>query len=63
MSDTFNDILNFIIPIGVYIFIGWIIYRIPLVKDGVDKLRDWNSNRKNKSTEQEALSIKSITYE
>lgn len=47
--STFDDILNFIMPILVFLFIGFIFYRIPLVKKGVDalsdKIRDWRENR------------------
>lgn len=63
MSDTFSDILNFLIPIFVYLFLGWILYQIPVVKKGIDRLREWNANRGNKVNDVEAVTIKSITYE
>jgi len=61
---TLDSVLNFIIPIVVYGFIIYIIYRIPLVKEGVSKLRDWYSNRKEKVNEtEEASVVKRIIYE
>jgi hypothetical protein len=45
-SGTLNDILNFIIPIAVYALIAFILYRIPIVTQGVDKLINWYQNRK-----------------
>jgi len=61
---TLDSVLNFIIPIAVYGFIIYIIYRIPLVKEGVSKLRDWYSNRKEKVNEtEEASVVKRIIYE
>lgn len=61
---TLNSVLNFIIPIGVWIFLAWIIYRIPVVKEGITKLREWMASRGNKQEETtEGVSIKSIDYE
>jgi len=61
---TLDSVLNFIIPIAVYGFIIYVIYRIPLVKEGVSKLRDWYSNRKEKVNEtEEASVVKRIIYE
>lgn len=45
-GGTLNDILNFIIPIAVYGMLGYIIYRIPIVKEGIDRLIEWNKNRR-----------------
>ena len=64
-GSTIDSIINFIVPIAVWIFLAWIIYKIPIVKEGVDKLRAWNERRKNNvgGGSEEAVSIKSITYE
>ena len=64
-STTVSDIINFIIPIGIWVFIGWIIYKIPIVTEGIQKIIDWNSNRKNKKEENvsESNTVRRITYE
>lgn len=65
MAETTVDaILNFIIPIGVWIFLGWILYRIPIVTELVHKVRDWMERRKNRETEpQDPMFYNQITYE
>ena len=45
-AGTINDILNFIIPFAVWGFLAYIIYRIPIVTEGVDRFREWLKNRK-----------------
>jgi len=63
-ETTIEQILNFLIPIGVWIFLGWIIYRIPIIKEGVDKLRDKISERRERiGGDIETSTIRSITYE
>ena len=63
-ESTIDSILNFIMPVAVFLFLGWIIYRIPIVQQGVDAFRDWNENRRNRvSGEQETVTLKSISYE
>lgn len=63
-STTFNDILNFIIPIGVWLFIIWIIYRIPIVTEGVAKLKNWWENKREAREEAAETSyLKNIEYE
>jgi hypothetical protein len=61
-SIGIDEVLNFIIPFLVWGFIAYIIYRIPLVKEGVEKFRDWRSNRAERG-EVESYNIKTITYE
>ena len=63
MAGEFEKIINFIIPIAVWIFLGWIIYRIPVVRDGIDRLKEWNENRKNKNAQPERSIYKSVNYE
>jgi len=62
----FDDFLNFIMPILVFAFIGFIFYRIPLVKQGVhalnDKIRSWKEGREDRGYEESSLS-KTIHYE
>jgi hypothetical protein len=59
---TFDSILNFIIPIGVYCFLGYILYKIPIFKQmidaGIDKFRGMKDNK-----EPGTKSIQNITYE
>jgi hypothetical protein len=55
-SGTFGDILNFIIPIAVYALLVFIIYRIPIVTTGVDKLIDWYKNRKSEKSNSSSAS-------
>lgn len=57
----FDDLLNFLIPPAVFLFIGFIFYRIPLVHDGIDKLKDWFANRG--KPKEETSTLRSITYE
>ena len=63
---AFDDFLNFIMPILVFLFIGVIFYRIPLVKQGVDslinKVRTWRENREEAGYNETMIS-NSITYE
>lgn len=46
---SFDNIMNFIMPILVFAFIGFIFYKIPMVKQGIDalgnKFRGWKENR------------------
>jgi hypothetical protein len=64
MAGNFiEQLLNFIIPPAVFLFIGFIFYRIPLVHDGIDRLREWNSNRQSRMDQPESTTIRSITYE
>jgi hypothetical protein len=63
-ETTIEQILNFLIPIGVWIFLGWIIYRVPIIKEGVGKLRDKISERRERiGGDIETSTIRSITYE
>ena len=62
-ESTIDSILNTIIPPAVFLFIFWIFYRIPIVKEGIDRLREWWSNRGNTKQEAESVTLKSITYE
>lgn len=61
---TFDDILNFVMPIIVIGFLCWIIYRIPIFKEMVnwviDKFRTFRERRDNAS---ESTRINAITYE
>lgn len=63
--STFDDILNFIMPIAVFGFIGFIIYRVPLVKKGVDALIDKLSGVKErmKGGNGNTKTINSLQYE
>jgi predicted membrane-bound dolichyl-phosphate-mannose-protein mannosyltransferase len=45
-GGTLNDVLNFIIPIIVWALLAYIIYRIPIIKEGIGRLIDWNRNRR-----------------
>jgi len=65
---TLDSILNFLIPILVWAFLIWILYRIPIITDGVGKLRELISNRKTKMNDTgggdfETTSLKSVYYE
>lgn len=51
-GGTLNDILNFIMPILVWALLIYIIYRIPIVREGVAKLINWYQNRKSGSDNQ-----------
>jgi len=62
MGNTLDDILNFMIPIGVWAFLIYVIYRIPIVTEGVDKFRTWWANR-GTDEEEEVFSVKTIEYE
>lgn len=63
MTESFLDqILNFIIPIAVFGFIFWILYRIPIFKEMVDwiieKIKGVKSNQ-----ESQVNKMQNITYE
>jgi hypothetical protein len=58
-----DDFLNAVIPVAVFIFIFWIFYRIPIIKEGVDRFREWWANRGVKKEEPEKFTLKSISYE
>lgn len=60
---TFDDILNFIIPPAVYAFLIYLIYRIPIVTEGVSRLKDWWLNKREKNTGTETTTLRSISYE
>ena len=63
-ESTIDSILNTLIPPAVVLFIIWIFYRIPIIKEGVDRLRNWWANRgKPKEEESDVVTLKSITYE
>lgn len=63
--STIDDILNFIMPPLVFLFIGFIFYKIPLVKQGIDTLvNKIKSIREKKEGVQDDVSIYStIEYE
>jgi hypothetical protein len=63
VESTLDSILNFLIPPVIFMFIAYIFYRIPLVKEGIDRLREWWSNRGTTKQDSEAVTLKSITYE
>lgn len=56
-----DSILDFIIPILVYAFLIYLIYRIEIVKKGVNKLKEMWSNRK--TNVNAPTSLNSINYE
>ena len=62
-ENMIDQILNVLIPPAVFIFIFWIFYRIPIVKEGIDRLKDWWANRGKSKEEVESVTLKSITYE
>jgi hypothetical protein len=65
MAENFIDtLLNFIIPPAIFLFIFWILYKIPIVNEGIASLIDWNRRRVEGKVEREETStLKSITYE
>jgi hypothetical protein len=65
MAESIIDaILNAVIPWFVFIFIGWILYKIPLVTKMVGAFKEWWANRgRQKDTGNETVTLKSIAYE
>lgn len=63
MAGELSKILDFLIPIIVWALLIYVIYRVPIVKEGIDKLRNWWSNRREKDTEPETSTLRSINYE
>lgn len=66
MGDGFDNFLNIIMPPLVFIFIGFIFYRIPLVKKGVDaligKIKGWRERREEGGLNESTL-YNTIEYE
>lgn len=62
-SITLNDVLNFCIPIGVWLFLIWIIYRIPIIQQGVDKLAEKIRDLREGKTTDSTVNIKTLQYE
>lgn len=62
---SLDSILNFIIPYLVWGFIIWVIYRIPIVNEGIDKLKDWWANRqaRKEGEVEESFTLRTISYE
>lgn len=62
----FDNFLNFIMPLAVFLFIGFIFYRIPLVKKGVDalidRIRGWKEKRADGGFEETSI-YRTIEYE
>ncbi len=62
----FDNFMNFLMPPLVFLFIGFIFYRIPLVKQGVDalieKIKGWRERRDEAGFEEPTLS-NTIYYE
>lgn len=63
MAGELSKILDFLIPIIVWALLIYVIYRVPIVKEGIDKLRNWWSNRREKDTGPETSTLRSINYE
>lgn len=65
VESTFDKILNFIIPPAVIMFLLYTLYRIPIVKDGVDALRNKISDAKERRQErfEEKEFYRTIQYE
>ena len=63
MAGTLDSILNFIIPIAVFILIGWILYKAfaPITQGLGSKVGEWWGNMTNR--EPEVHYVKSIEYE
>jgi hypothetical protein len=65
--DTFTQILNFLIPIGVYVFIGYLFYRVPLFHEWIDKMIAWAQGRREIAAEKAAelgtSTMNTIQYE
>jgi hypothetical protein len=63
---TVDSILNFIIPLGVIGLLFWMVYRIPIIKEGVDalinKFRNWKEGREHQTTTG-GRTLQSIQYE
>jgi len=60
---TLDAILNFVIPIAVWIFIGWILY-VPFkepINALIGKIRDWREGREEEAPWENIT--KSIEYE
>lgn len=66
MADGFDKFMNFLMPPLVFLFIGFIFYRIPLVKQGVDalieKIKGWREKRDEGGFEETSI-YKTIQYE
>lgn len=65
MAETFIDqLLNFIIPPAIFLFIFWILYKIPIVKEGISSFIDWNRRRvEGKEERSDSTTLTSISYE
>lgn len=63
-SISLDQILNFIIPFLVWIFLLYILYTIPPIKEMVHRLINWFKNwRDNKEDTFVDTSVKTINYE
>jgi hypothetical protein len=61
VENLIDSILNFLIPPAIFVFIGFIFYRIPIIHEGIDRFRDWWANRS--KPKEETSTLRSITYE
>jgi large-conductance mechanosensitive channel len=62
-QDFFSQVLNFLIPVAIWIFIAWTLYKAfqkPL-DQMVEKYREWKDSRE--PIEQEVGILKNIEYE
>ena len=66
MAITLDEVLNFVIPIFVYIFLFWILYRIPIIQELIDKLifkfKSWREGRQASSGDS-IIGYNTICYE
>lgn len=66
MESGFDKFMNFLMPPLVFLFIGFIFYKIPLVKQGIDalieKVSNWKERRNEKGFEESSI-YNTIKYE
>ena len=62
-DSVLNEILNYVIPIGVIIWLGWILYKPfqEMFQPFWAKLSEWKDRMKGDNNQQS--NIKGITYE
>jgi hypothetical protein len=65
MAISLDQILNFIIPIGVWIFLAYILYKpfATPINALINKIRDWREGRQASDESWGYETIKSIEYE
>jgi large-conductance mechanosensitive channel len=62
-QDFFSQVLNFLIPVAIWIFIAWTLYKAfqKPIDQMVEKYREWKDSRE--PIEQEVGILKNIEYE